>query len=224
MNRISWLLSVRTSRWVEVLLAAAGLLSTTAAVTTLLSGAYHLGTVANLAAGLAMCAYVAYALRWRRRHGSLVQARAAFRATVRALPRYPTIHVNEGAGLVFVRFAGWAPLYRWNILARVADYDVDEVLDALELGEEPIVIADEFEIRSGFGEVFASINGTRLRTTADGDVDESELTPSLGRWSAVRGRYRGLAAGLLRASEDELRQVCAQLAASTPVSPTAADD
>lgn len=224
MNGATWLWGVRTSRWVEVLLASLALPLTAVGLTSVLAGGYQLGGVANLAAGVSLCAYVAYSLHWRRSHRSLVEARAAFRITVRALPQYPTIHVNDDAGFVFIHFTGWGPLYRWNILARVAARDIDDVLDALELGEEPAVIADEFEIRSGFAEVFASVNGTRLRGTSDGDLEEADLTPPPGRWTATRGRYRGLAAGLLQATEPELREVCAQLAASTPATPTAGDD
>ncbi|MEN3308975.1 MAG: hypothetical protein V7603_5177 [Micromonosporaceae bacterium] len=224
MSVITWLWRVQTTRWAQALIAGLGLLLTAVGELSLRAGEDTLGAVTNLAVGLVMCAYVACALRWRRTHRSLVDARATFRTTLRALAPHPTIHVNEDASLVFIHFTGHGPVYRWNILARVAEHEIDDVLRVLDLGEEPTAIVEEFEIRTGLAEVFASVNGTRLRGTDDGDVEEVDLGTPPGPWTAARGRYRGLAAGLLQASESDLREICAQLAATRPVTPTTDDD
>lgn len=180
---------------------------------------FHADSIFNVVAGLWLAWTGMQSFRWRRANRSLTQAREEFKDAVRALEKAPVFYVNDDDRVVFMHATNRWPLpFRSQYLMRACEVDLDKAIRDLEDGNVANMMFETFEIHSGAAAVFHTVDGARTRINTNGDVEEVDAK-NPGRWRRARGRYVALRAGLADTTEQELRQVAAQLAASRPINP-----
>lgn len=224
MARQKWLILSTANPWVIGWAFAVGVMVLLAGLVALATGAWFWGVV-GAGFGAWLLTDAVSTLRVYRANRGWLDAVRAFRTAVRALQSPPTLYVNDELGLEFLHLTSRRLWFRSDLLIRATIEEARVLRRMLDDGETVPFVVEEFEIRSGVTMVFKTVEGGRVKLDKDGepvmaDVDQ----PHPGLLRAIRSRHQALVAGLLQATEADLTEVCAQLAAARPNHPRAEED